>query len=253
MNKLQSFKTLARIQSLEEEIAKLKQERNSGFTLLSDREIKELCQGDCPMLSPFAPELVRKIVFEAPPSYSSSITYLERKAISYGLSSYGYDLQLSPKRLRIFKKKPLWRSLGESIGLLKPQIIDPKNFDENLLYDAKQYSDRAGTYWIMPPHSAALGTTPTCFDMPRNIIGIALGKSTYARCAVNPIVTPAEAGWIGHLTLEFVNNSDFHCKIYANEGVLQMLFLKGNDCETDYSDRDGKYQHQLEEVVLAKM
>ena len=104
----------------------------------------------------------------------------------------------------------------------------------------------------MPPHSAALGTTPTCFDMPRNIIGVALGKSTYARCAVNPIVTPAEAGWIGHLTLEFVNNSDYHCKIYANEGVLQMLFLRGSDCDVSYGDRNGKYQNQLEEVVLAR-
>jgi len=219
------------------------------LTLLSDREIAELCQGNRPMLSPFVPELIR--VVNLRPEWGKLISP-DIKAISYGLSSYGYDLQLSPKRFRIFKKKPLIDKVQEAIGLKKPQIVDPKNFDESLLYDAKQYSDRTGTYWLMPPHSAALGTTPTSFDMPRNIIGIALGKSTYARCAVNPIVTPAEAGWTGHLTLEFVNNSDFHCKIYANEGVTQILFLRGADCETDYSDRNGKYQHQPEEVVLAR-
>jgi dCTP deaminase len=216
------------------------------FSLLSDREIKELCTGDRPMLSPFVPELVRKIDLH-PAFRTGSI-----KAISYGLSSYGYDLQLSPKRLRIFKKKPIWQQVGESSGLLKPQIIDPKDFDENVLYDARKHCDRTGTYWVMPPHSVSLGTTPTCFDMPHNIIGMALGKSTYARCAVNPIVTPAEPKWKGHLTLEIANNSDFHCKIYANEGITQILFLRGADCETDYSDRNGKYQNQDEEVVLAR-
>ncbi len=221
-----------------------------ALSLLSDREIAELCQGDRPMLSPFTPNLIRKInLGELDCDGNPAIA----KAISHGLSSYGYDLQLSTKPLRIFKKKPLWRQLGESSGLLKHQIIDPKCFDESLLYDAEQYSDRTGIYSVMPPHSASLGTTPSCFDMPRNIIGIALGKSTYARCAVNPIVTPAEAGWRGHLTLEFVNNSDYHCKIYANEGVLQMLFLRGDDCDTSYSDRNGKYQNQLEEVVLARI
>ena len=219
------------------------------YSLLSDREIKELCQGDRPMLSPFVPELIRTVNLR--PEYGKLISP-DIKAISYGLSSYGYDLQLSPKRLRIFKKKPIWQQIGESSGLLKPQIIDPKNFDESVLYDAKQYRDRTGTYWIMPPHSVSLGTTPTCFDMPQNIIGMALGKSTYARCAVNPIVTPAEPMWKGHLTLEIANNSDFHCKIYANEGITQILFLRGADCETNYSDRNGKYQNQGEEVVLAR-
>ena len=218
------------------------------LTLLSDREIKELCIGDRPMLSPFVPELVRETKM-LDRLYHESINI---KAISYGLSSYGYDLQLSPKRFRIFKKKSIWEKLPESLGLAQPKIIDPKNFDESILYDAKQYSDRTGIYWVMPPHGVALGTTPTCFDMPRNIIGVALGKSTYARCAVNPIVTPAEAGWVGHLTLEFVNNSDYHCKIYANEGVLQMLFLRGSDCDVSYGDRNGKYQNQPEEVVLAR-
>lgn len=223
------------------------------YSLLSDREIKELCtKGDRPMLSPFVPELIREIDFLA--FDRIDVPYqVKNKAISYGLSSYGYDLQLSPTRFRIFKKKSVWQKISESLGLSKPKLIDPKSFDESLLYDGEKFSDRTGTYWVMPPHSAALSTTPTCFDMPRNIIGIALGKSTYARCAVNPIVTPAEAGWKGHLTLEFVNNSDFHCKIYANEGVLQMLFLRGSDCDTSYGDRNGKYQNQLEEVVLARI
>ncbi len=219
------------------------------LTLLSDREITELCQGDRPMLSPFNPKLIRQINLDGLDCCGNPAV---AKAISYGLSSYGYDLQLSPKRLRIFKKKPIWRQIGESSGLLTPQIIDPKDFDESVLYEAKQYSNNRGVYWVQPPHSVSLGTTPTCFDMPHNIIGMAVGKSTYARCAVNPIVTPAEPRWNGHLTLEIVNNSDYHCKLYANEGILQMLFLRGADCETDYSDRNGKYQYQPEEVVLAR-
>lgn len=226
----------------------------SQFTLLSDREIKELCSGDRPMLSPFNPELIREVGGIGLEDFDAfGVPYEPKcKVISYGLSSYGYDLQLSPKRLRIFKKKPIWQQIGESSGLLKPQIIDPKSFDESVLYDAKQYRDHTGIYWIQPPHSVSLGTTPTCFDMPHNLIGMALGKSTYARCAVNPIVTPAEPRWKGHLTLEIVNNSDYDCKLYANEGILQMIFLRGADCETNYSDRKGKYQDQGEEVVLAR-
>lgn len=271
MIKPSDYKNQSKLIALTQEVKQLKScltqsniTNSNQLTLLSDREIIELCIGDNPMLSPFIPELVRKInipvgtfysrdSYGNPVKHSSDDSLVTQKVISYGLSSYGYDLQLSPTRFRVFKKKSIYERVSEALGLSEPKIIDPKNFDESLLIDAKQYSDHTGIYWIMPPHSAALGTTPTRFNMPRNVIGIALGKSTYARCAVNPIVTPAESGWKGHLTLEFVNNSDYHCKIYANEGVLQMLFLRGAECDVSYADRKGKYQDQGEEVVLARV
>jgi dCTP deaminase len=229
------------------------------LSLLSDREIKELCEGDRligspfaddfrPMLSPFVPELVREIVSESPISYDSSVTYLKRKVISYGLSSYGYDLRLAAHDFRIFKD----RNIFQKLGLQKTPIVDPKNFDENLLYKAQLHCDHTGKYFIMPPHSSALGVSVECFDMPRNVTGICLGKSTYARSAITPFVTPIEAGWRGYPTLEFGNNTDLPCKIYANEGVLQMVFNRGADCDVSYGDRNGKYQDQACEVVLAR-
>jgi dCTP deaminase len=211
-----------------------------SFSLLSDREIKELCTGDRPMLSPFVPELVREIY--------RGIYQVKTKAISYGLSSYGYDLRLASHDFRIFKD----RNILQKLGLQKTPIIDPKNFNENLLYKAKLHRDHTGEYFIMPPHSSALGVSVECFDMPRNVTGICLGKSTYARSAITPFATPIEAGWRGYPTLEFGNNTDLPCKIYANEGVLQMVFNRGADCETSYGDRHGKYQDQACEVTLAK-
>lgn len=214
-----------------------------SFSLLSDREIKELCTGDRPMLSPFCASQIRQIPIGQLPD-----GLLMGKAISFGLSSYGYDLRLASHDFRIFKDRNIWQKLG----LQKTPIIDPKNFDENLLYKAKLHRDWTGEYFIMPPHSSALGVSVECFDMPRNVTGICLGKSTYARSAITPFATPIEAGWRGYPTLEFGNNTDLPCKIYANEGVLQMVFNRGADCETSYGDRHGKYQDQACEVTLAK-
>lgn len=216
-----------------------------SFSLLSDREIIELSQGDQPMLSPFEPELVRFINLR--PEWGKLISP-DIKAISFGTSSYGYDLRLAPHDFRIFKKRNIWQKLG----LQETPIVDPKNFDESLLYKAELYRDRTGDYFVMPPHSAALGVSLERFDMPRNIMGQCLGKSTYARSAITPFTTPAEAGWRGYLTLEFGNNTDLPCKIYANEGVLQMVFQRGADCKTSYGDRGGKYQDQKHEVTLPK-
>ena len=213
-----------------------------SFSLLSDREIKELSIGDRPMLSPLEPELVRLI--DLHPNFKMSPI----KAISFGTSSYGYDLRLAPHDFRIFKKRNIWQKLG----LQETPIVDPKNFDKSLLYKAQLHRDRTGDYFVMPPHSAALGVSLERFDMPRNVTGICLGKSTYARSAITPFATPIEAGWRGYPTLEFGNNTDLPCKIYANEGVLQMVFNRGTDCETSYSDRNGKYQDQACEVTLAR-
>ena len=204
------------------------------MTLLSDREIKELCQGDRPMLSPFTAKQIRQIP--------------AGKAISFGLSSYGYDLRLAPNDFRIFKDRTIWQKLR----LQKTPIIDPKNFDGNLLYPTPLHRDLTGEYFVMPPHSSALGVSIERLDMPRNITGICLGKSTYARSAITPFVTPIEAGWRGYPTLEIGNNTDLPCKVYANEGVLQMVFNHGADCETSYGDRSGKYQDQACEVTLAR-
>jgi dCTP deaminase len=219
-----------------------------SFTLLSDREIIELCQGDRPMIAPFEPELVRKVQMPRRAFIEGDHFHSYIKAISYGTSSYGYDLRLAPHDFRIFKKRNIWQKLG----LQKTPIIDPKDFDKNLLYKGKLHQDDTGEYFVMPPHSSALGVPLEYLDMPRNIMGLCLGKSTYARSAITPFTTPAEAGWYGYLTLEFGNNTDLPCKIYANEGVLQMVFLRGDDCKTSYGDRNGKYQDQKHEVTLAK-
>jgi dCTP deaminase len=218
------------------------------LSLLSDREIKELCTGDRPMLSPFVPEIIRKIDLPSIHLYASVYTYPTYKAISYGLSSYGYDLRLAPHDFRIFKD----RSILQKLGLQKTPVIDPKNFDGNLLYPASLHRDHTGEYFIMPPHSSALGVSVERLDMPRNITGECLGKSTYARSAITPFATPIEAGWRGYPTLEFGNNTDLPCKIYANEGVLQMVFNRGADCDVSYGDRNGKYQDQVCEVTLAR-
>lgn len=215
------------------------------FSLLSDREIKELCTGDRPMLSPFVSHQIKHLDLDDVNCYGKADII---KAISYGTSSYGYDLRLAPHDFRIFKNRNIWQKLG----LQGTPVIDPKNFDEKLLYKAKLYSDRTGEYFVMPPHSSALGVPLEYLDMPRNITGLCLGKSTYARSAITPFTTPAEAGWYGYLTLEFGNNTDLPCKIYANEGVLQMVFLRGADCDVSYGDRNGKYQNQSHEVTLAR-
>jgi len=213
------------------------------FSLLSDREIKALCTGDRPMLSPFCASQIRQIPIGQLPD-----GLLMGKAVSFGLSSYGYDLRLAPHDFRIFKD----RNILQKLGLQKTPLIDPKNFDEKLLYQALLHRDCTGEYFIMPPHSSALGVSIECFDMPRNVTGICLGKSTYARSAITPFATPIEAGWRGYPTLEFGNNTDLPCKIYANEGVLQMIFNRGADCEVSYSDRNGKYQDQACEVTFAR-
>jgi dCTP deaminase len=216
------------------------------FSLLSDREINGLCQGDRPMLSPFVPHQIKHFDLDDVNCYGKSDII---KAISYGLSSYGYDLRLAPHDFRIFKDRNIWQKLG----LQKTPVIDPKKFDNSVLYQAKLHCDYgSGNYFIMPPHSAALGVSVERFDMPRNVIGLTIGKSTYARCAAIPFTTEVEPEWQGYLTLEFGNYTDRPCRLYANEGILQMAFFQGNDCDVSYGDRNGKYQNQGHEVYTAR-
>lgn len=193
--------------------------------LLSDRQIHELAMCN-DMITPFFPELIRRV--------SGS------RVISFGLSSYGYDIRLSEAEFRVFRHIP-----GE--------IVDPKNFNPKYLEWVDAKHDDNGTYFIIPGNSYALGVAVEKLHIPDDVTVICLGKSTYARCGIIANVTPAESAWRGHLTLEFSNSSNADCKIYANEGVLQLLFLRGEKCNTTYSDRHGKYQDQPERIILSRL
>jgi dCTP deaminase len=152
------------------------------------------------------------------------------KIISYGTSSYGYDVRCANK-FKIFTN-------------INSSVVDPKNFDPNCFVDFE------GDVCIIPPNSFVLARTVEYFRIPRNVLTICLGKSTYARCGIIVNVTPLEPEWEGHVTLEFSNTTNLPAKIYANEGVAQMLFLESDEtCETSYADRGGKYQGQTGVVV----
>ena len=149
----------------------------------------------------------------------------EHRIISYGTSSYGYDVRCS-NEFKIFTN-------------INSAIVDPKNFDANSFVDVRQ------DVCIIPPNSFALARTVEYFRIPRDVLVICLGKSTYARCGIIVNVTPLEPEWEGHVTLEFSKTTPLPAKIYANEGVAQMLFIGADEvCETSYKDRGGKYQGQ---------
>ena len=142
--------------------------------------------------------------------------------ISYGLSSYGYDARVADE-FKIFTN-------------VDSAVVDPKDFAAN------SFVDRKTDVCIIPPNSFALARTVEYFRVPRDVLVICLGKSTYARCGIIVNVTPLEPGWEGHVTLEFSNTTPLPAKIYANEGACQFLFLQGNEpCEVSYADRAGKY------------
>jgi|TARA_B100000959_G_scaffold277852_1_gene335154 dCTP deaminase len=153
--------------------------------------------------------------------------------ISYGLSSFGYDARVS-NEFKIFTD-------------VDSAIVDPKNFNNN------SFVSRTGTECIIPPNSFALASTVEYFRIPKNVLVICLGKSTYARCGIIVNVTPLEPGWEGHVTLEFSNTTPLPAKIYANEGAAQFIFLQGNENpEITYDKRDGKYMKQTG-VTLPKV
>ena len=156
-----------------------------------------------------------------------------RKVISYGTSSYGYDVRCSNK----FK---LFTNLNST-------IVDPKNFDPDSFVDVE------GEHCIIPPNSFALASTVEYFRIPRNVLTVCVGKSTYARCGIIVNVTPFEPEWEGHVTLEFSNTTPLPAKIYANEGIAQVLFFESDEvCQTSYKERAGKYQGQTG-VTLPKV
>jgi len=186
-------------------------------SIKSDHWIRQASQNG--MISPFEPNQISH--------------HQGAKIVSYGTSSYGYDVRCA-NEFKIFTN-------------INSAIIDPKNFSEASFVDVK--SDVC----IIPPNSFALARTVEYFKIPRDVLVICLGKSTYARCGIIVNVTPLEPEWEGHVTLEFSNTTPLPAKIYANEGVAQMLFLQSDEiCDVSYKDRGGKYQGQTG-VTLPKM
>ena len=180
------------------------------MSIKSDRWIRRMAAAHG-MIEPFSPDQVRMAAGE--------------KIVSYGTSSYGYYVRCA-EEFKIFTN-------------INSTIVDPKNFDE------KSFVDFKGSVCIIPPNSFALARTVEFFRIPRSVLTVCLGKSTYARCGIIVNVTPLEPEWEGHVTLEFSNTTPLPAKIYANEGVAQMLFFESDEvCETSYRDRGGKYQGQ---------
>ncbi|HVA67503.1 MAG TPA: dCTP deaminase [Elusimicrobiota bacterium] len=146
--------------------------------------------------------------------------------ISYGLSSYGYDIRLADE-YKIFTN-------------VYGAVVDPKAFDP------KAFVDYRGPFCVVPPNSFALARSVEYFRIPRNVLAICLGKSTFARCGIIVNVTPLEPEWEGHLTIEISNTTPLPAKVYSEEGIAQLLFLESDEvCETSYADRKGKYQSQV--------
>lgn len=209
----------------------------------NDAWIKVMC--DRGMIEPYCTRLIREVEVQLESTSKStglplSEAIVKRRVVSYGLSSYGYDLRLSPKEFKIFRHIP-------------GTVVDPKRFNPQNLVDAELHSDETGDFFIIPAHSYGLGVAVEKLNIPDNITCLFIGKSTYARCGLIANLTPGEAGWKGHLTLEFSNSSAADIRVYANEGVVQALFLEGDLCNTSYADRSGKYQDQPESVTLAKI
>ncbi len=153
--------------------------------------------------------------------------------ISYGLSSYGYDIRVADE-FKIFTN-------------VYSTIVDPKNFDPASMIDFQ------GDECLIPPNSFALARTVEYFRIPRSVLTVCLGKSSYARCGIIINVTPFEPEWEGYVTLEISNTTPLPAKIYANEGIAQVLFFEGDEaCETSYADKKGKYQGQ-QSIVLPKI
>ncbi len=180
------------------------------MAIKADKWIRRQAE-DHGMISPFEPNQIRYKDHE--------------KIVSYGTSSYGYDVRCA-NEFKIFTN-------------INSAVVDPKNFDNNSFMDVR------ADVCIIPPNSFVLARTVEYFKIPRNVLTICVGKSTYARCGIIVNVTPLEPEWEGHVTLEFSNTTNLPAKIYANEGVAQMLFLESDEvCDVSYRDRGGKYQGQ---------
>ena len=185
------------------------------MSLLSDEEIRFLAK-EHNMIEPYHDMLIKQAE--------------DCKLVSYGLSSYGYDIRVA-NEFKVFTN-------------VYNSIVDPKNFSEDSFVDIN------ASYCIIPPNSFALARSVEYFKIPRNILTICIGKSTYARCGIIVNVTPFEPEWEGHVTLEISNTTPLPAKIYSNEGIAQVLFLEAKKiCQISYADRKGKYMKQKGIVV----
>lgn len=184
----------------------------------SDHWIKQMAR-DHALISPYIPSLVRFVD--------------GHRTLTYGLSSYGYDIRLAQDGFRLFS--PIY---GKE--------IDPKRFDEKALVEPMLHQSSDGArYYLLPPYSYGLGLSVETFSLPRNVIGICVGKSTYARAGLLVNTTPLEAGWRGRLVIELANLASLPLRIYVDEGIAQVLFFESDqECLVSYADRAGKYQDQ---------
>ena len=181
------------------------------MSIKSDKWIKKMSLEE-DMITPFSENQIR-------------VDNEGNKLISYGVSSFGYDVRCS-NEFKVFTN-------------IHSAVVDPKNFDANSFVDIQS------NVCVIPPNSFALARTVEYFKIPRKVLTICLGKSTYARCGIIVNVTPLEPEWEGHVTLEFSNTTNLPAKIYAGEGVAQMIFFESDeDCDVSYKDRGGKYQGQ---------
>ena len=196
--------------------------------LLSDKEISKLAEND--IIFPFTGEKRMELDNGT-------------KALSYGLSHAGYDLRLSPNGFMVIDN-----ALNQSI--VPPEPLDVKSFDESVMHEASPIEAAGSTYFVLPPHSYALGVSLERITMPANVMGICDGKSTYARQGTIINVTPIEPGWSGYLTICIVNPLAFPVRIYANEGIVQVTFQQlAADVANAYGN--GKYQDQGAKVTFA--
>jgi dCTP deaminase len=185
------------------------------MSIKSDRWIRQMAEQHA-MIEPFEPGQVREAL---------DASGRARRIVSYGTSSYGYDIRCAPE-FKVFTN-------------IYSTVVDPKAFDE------RSFVDIEADVCIIPPNSFALARTVEYFRIPRNVLTICLGKSTYARCGIIVNVTPFEPEWEGYVTLEFSNTTPLPAKIYAGEGCAQVLFFESDEvCEVSYRDRGGKYQGQ---------
>ncbi|MEE9559320.1 MAG: dCTP deaminase [Acidiferrobacterales bacterium] len=181
------------------------------MTIKSDKWIRRMA-AEHGMIEPFEPNQIKQNG--------------NGRVVSFGTSSYGYDIRCS-NEFKIFTN-------------INSAIVDPKQFDDT------SFVDFEGDVCIIPPNSFALARTVEYFRIPRNILTLCVGKSTYARCGIIVTVTPFEPEWEGYATLEFSNTTPLPAKMYANEGVAQVIFLEADEeCETSYKDRAGKYMRQI--------
>jgi len=182
--------------------------------ILNDLQIEELVRNER-MIDPFVPYQVREVG--------------GKKVISYGLSSFGYDIRIAN----------VFYVFTNAYG---GTVVDPKRFDTQAMTRIEVLAHEAV---VIPPNSYVLGHSVEFMCIPRNVVAVCVGKSTYARCGIIVNVTPLEPEWRGHITIEISNSAPLPAKVYAGEGILQVLFFEGEYCKTSYSDRDGKYQASI--------